>query len=451
MKIGHKLVLFYTCLTFGIAMIIILIFYVFTSRYIDRVFEANLRDKVYLSVQRNFKADEMDSDDYDMLERNYRELLPRAHESIIKINGNQHALKDSLDKYLAENEQRIMYRGEPVNFSKGVLDGVALYYPDKLGKFVIIVTAYNRYGYKIQQHTLYLSLILLLFSITITVLMGQLYSGRILKPLKSILENLKSIRGNDIDVRLEETGNKDELDALVHNLNDMLDRIAEAFRSEKSFVSAASHELSNPLTAIQGECEITLMKDRNTQEYTESLQRIYSESKRVSLLIKHLLFLSRHDDELTQQESAGINMSEFLLGMAQSTERVIFSDQTTTPALVYANPYLLQVAFRNFLNNATKYSEKDIDLRLKRIDDRIVIEIEDYGIGIPKTEVEHIFQSFYRATNTREFSGYGVGLALSAKILKIYNAIIDIDTEVNVHTKFTISFDEYKNIHPSFI
>ncbi len=223
----------------------------------------------------------------------------------------------------------------------------------------------------------------------------------------------------------------------------MLDRIAEAFRSEKSFVSAASHELSNPLTAIQGECEITLMKERNTQEYMESLQRIYSESKRVSLLIKHLLFLSRHDDDLTQQESTGIDMSEFLLGMAQSTERVVFSDLTESKALVFANPYLLQVAFRNFLNNATKYSTKNIDLRLKRIGEKVVIEIEDYGIGIPKSEVEHIFQSFFRATNTREYSGYGVGLALSAKILKIYNATIDIATEVNVHTKFTISFDEY--------
>lgn len=444
MKIGHKIVLFYTCLTFGIAMFIILIFYVFTSRYVDRVFEANLRDKVYLSAQRNFKADEMDSDEYKMLERNYRELIPRARESVIKVDGSGKVLKDSLDKYLTENEQRAIYNGNPVNFSKGALNGVALYYPDKMGKFVIIVTAHNNYGYKIQQHTLYLSLILLLLSITITVLMGQLYSGRILKPLKSILEHLKSIRGNDMDVRLEETGNKDELDALVHNLNDMLDRIAEAFRSEKSFVSAASHELSNPLTAIQGECEITLMKDRNTQEYTESLQRIYSESKRVSLLIKHLLFLSRHDDDLTQQESTGIDMSELLIGMAQSTERVAFSDEAESPALIYANPYLLQVAFRNFLNNATKYSDKNIDLRLKRIAEKIVVEIEDYGIGIPKTEVEHIFQSFYRATNTREYSGYGVGLALSAKILKIYDATIDIDTEENVHTKFAISFDEYK-------
>ncbi|WP_036876459.1 sensor histidine kinase [Xylanibacter oryzae] len=442
MKIGHKIVLFYTCLTFGIAMFIIMVFYVFTSRYIDRVFEANLCEKAYLAAQKHFKADEMNADEYKVIERKYSELLPRASETVMRINGNRKALDDTLNLYLSENEQKEIYNGEPINFSKGVMDGAVLYCPDNQGKFIIIVMAHNKYGYKIQQHTLYLSLILLIISIAITVLMGHLYSGRILRPLKQILEHLKGIRGNDMDVRLKDTGNKDELDGLVHNLNDMLDRISEAFRSEKSFVSAASHELSNPLTAIQGECEITLMKERNQDEYIESLQRIYSESKRMSLLIKHLLFLSRHDDDLTQQESTTIKLNGFLQGLAQSTERVVFSDESKSDVMLDANPYLLQVAIQNFLNNATKYSKKQIDLRLKQTVDKIIIEIEDYGIGIPESEVEHIFQSFYRATNTREYAGNGIGLALSAKILRIYNAEINIDTIEKVHTKFTISFDK---------
>lgn len=442
MKIGHKIVLFYTCLTFGIAMFIIMVFYVFTSRYIDRVFEANLCEKAYLTAQKHFKADEMDSDEYKVIERKYRELLPRANETVMKIDGNRKAVDDTLNNYISEDEQKEIYNGDPINFSKGGMDGAVLYCPDNLGKFIIIITAHNKYGYEIQQHTLYLSLILLIISIAITVLMGQLYSGRILRPLKQILEHLKGVRGNDMDIRLKETGNKDELDSLVHNLNEMLNRIGEAFRSEKSFVSAASHELSNPLTAIQGECEITLMKERNQAEYIDSLQRIYSESKRMSLLIKHLLFLSRHDDDLTQQESAKIELNGFLQGLAQSTERVVFSDESKSEVMFDANPYLLQVAIQNFLNNATKYSKEQIDLRLKQTAEKIIIEIEDYGIGIPEPEVKHIFQSFYRATNTREYAGNGIGLALSAKILKIYNADINIDTIENIHTKFTICFNK---------
>ena len=122
---------------------------------------------------------------------------------------------------------------------------------------------------------------------------------------------------------------------------------------------------------------------------------------------------------------------------------MVFSDFTDGNATILANPYLLKIAIQNILYNAVKYSKKDIDLRLKRNDDHLVIEIEDYGIGIPKEEVPRIFQSFYRASNTREYDGNGIGLALSAKILHIYHAEVLIDTKENVHTKFSVIFNEF--------
>ena len=439
MKIGSKLILFYTLMTFGVALFIILVFYVVTSQYIDNVFDVNLTDKVYLTAQAHFKKDEVDENAYEIIKKDNSELLPRAREIVINRKDTA-ALHDSISVYLDPVGRRKLFSGEPVLFEKGSHRAVALSYHDNLGDFVVVVMAKNGYGYKIQQHILYLSLILLLISIAVILILGRIYSNRILYPLKRILENLKNIRGNSMDVRLEETENKDELDTLVHNLNDMLDRICEAFRSEKSFVNAASHELSNPLTAIQGECEITLMKERDTKLYVDSLQRIYSESKRMSQLIKHLLFLSRHDDDLSDLESLDIDLATFLSDLSQSTERVIFTDETEYSVLVKANPYLLQVAIQNFLNNATKYSQKQIDLRLKLIEGHPTIEIEDYGIGIPKDEIPLIFQSFYRASNTRDFSGNGIGMALSSKILNIYKAKIAIESEVDQFTKFVISF-----------
>ena len=113
-----------------------------------------------------------------------------------------------------------------------------------------------------------------------------------------MLQEVKHIRGNKLKVRLQnEEGNKDEFEELIQTLNEMLDRIDQAFQSEKSFISNASHELNNPITAIQGECEITLLKERSSHEYIESLQRISMESKRISQLIKQLLFMSRQEKE----------------------------------------------------------------------------------------------------------------------------------------------------------
>src|SRR5574344_1523907 len=439
MKIGSKLVLFYTLMTFGVAMFIIIVFYVTTSQYIDNVFDVNLTDKVYLTAQYHFKKDEVDEQSYEIIQKDNRELLPRAHEIVINRKDTA-AVRDSVCRFLDPSEQRELFKGNPVLFAKDGQRGAALCYHDNSGNFVVVVMAKNGYGYKIQQHILYLSLILLFVSIAVILVLGRIYSNRILDPLKHILDNLKNIRGNNMDIRLDETGNKDELDTLVHNLNDMLDRICEAFRSEKSFVSAASHELSNPLTAIQGECEITLMKERDGKLYVDSLQRIYSESKRMSQLIKHLLFLSRHDEDLSELESSDIDLSAFLSDLAQSTERVVFIDEAPEHLFIKANPYLLQVALQNFLNNAVKYSQKQIDLRLRLADGSPTVEIEDYGIGIPQDEIALIFQSFYRASNTRDFPGNGIGMALSAKILNIYHAVVKIESKVNQYTKFIISF-----------
>lgn len=186
----------------------------------------------------------------------------------------------------------------------------------------------------------------------------------------------------------------------------MVDRIDAAYRSEKSFVSNASHELNNPLTAIQGECEISLMKERTPAEYQEALRRIASETKRIIQLMKHLLFLSHGDREILKNAVEPIFLAEFLMQWA--TGRISFSPDNFA-FIVRANPNLLKIAIGNILSNACKYSgEKPVEMRLRS--NRL--EIIDAGIGIPQEEAERIFQPFYRASNTREYSGHGIGLSL---------------------------------------
>lgn len=87
-----------------------------------------------------------------------------------------------------------------------------------------------------------------------------------------------------------------------------------------------------------------------------------------------------------------------------------------------------------------KYSKEQVDVSLSIREDCPVIEIKDYGIGIPEEEIHHIFHSFYRASNTREYTGQGIGLSLSMKILSVYGGKITIDSEVNSYTKVTMTF-----------
>lgn len=443
MKVGSKIALFYTLVSVLTTVIIIAVFYIFSTQYINRLYASYLREKAYLTAQKHWEKDEVDEQSYQIIQRKYDELLPEAHEILLNMDSLSE-VRDTLNKYLTQQQQTLLIAGEdsiPFSFKYKDQLGAALYYPDNEGNFIVLVMSRNAYGTEIQEHLLLLSIFLVLFSSVLIYFIGKLYSGRILVPLQHILKELKKIRANSLNRRLKKTGNNDELEEIIVTLNSMLDRLDSAFKAEKSFVSHASHELNNPITAIQGECEISLLKERSIGEYVEALQRISSESKRLSNLIRHLLFLSRQDEELLKNNMEETSLQDMLTDLTTDNDRIrLHIQESGTQATVQANPYLLKIALKNIIDNACKYSEKEVDITLSRINQQVVIEIEDRGIGIPQEEIEHIFQSFYRGSNTHDYAGQGIGLSLTMKIISAYNGKLEISSEIEKGTKVRVIF-----------
>ncbi|WP_455613480.1 ATP-binding protein [Bacteroides congonensis] len=443
MKVGSKIALFYTLASVLTTVIIIAVFYIFSTQYINRLYASYLREKAYLTAQKHWEKDEVDEQSYQIIQRKYDELLPEAHEILLNMDSLSE-VRDTLDKYLTQQQQALLIAGEdsiPFSFKYKDQLGAALYYPDNEGNFIVLVMSRNAYGTEIQEHLLLLSIFLVLFSSILIYFIGKIYSGRILVPLQHILKELKRIRANSLNRRLKQTGNNDELEEIIVTLNHMLDRLDSAFKAEKSFVSHASHELNNPITAIQGECEISLLKERSTGEYVEALQRISSESKRLSNLIRHLLFLSRQDEELLKTNIEEISLQDMLTDLTADNDRIrLHTRESGAPATIQANSYLLKIALKNIIDNACKYSEKEVDIILSRINRQVVIEIEDRGIGIPQEEIEHIFQSFYRGSNTHDYAGQGIGLSLTMKIISAYHGKLEISSEIEKGTKVRVIF-----------
>ena len=443
MKVGSKIALFYTLASVLTTVIIIAVFYIFSTQYINRLYASYLREKAYLTAQKHWEKDEVDEQSYQIIQRKYDELLPEAHEILLNMDSLSE-VRDTLDKYLTQQQQALLITGEdsiPFSFKYKDQLGAALYYPDNEGNFIVLVMSRNAYGTEIQEHLLLLSIFMVLFSSILIYFIGKIYSGRILVPLQHILKELKRIRANSLNRRLKQTGNNDELEEIIVTLNHMLDRLDSAFKAEKSFVRHASHELNNPITAIQGECEISLLKERSTGEYVEALQRISSESKRLSNLIRHLLFLSRQDEELLKTNIEEISLQDMLTDLTADNDRIrLHTRESGAPAAVQANSYLLKIALKNIIDNACKYSEKEVDIILSRINRQVVIEIEDRGIGIPQEEIEHIFQSFYRGSNTHDYAGQGIGLSLTMKIISAYHGKLEISSEIEKGTKVRVIF-----------
>ena len=97
-------------------------------------------------------------------------------------------------------------------------------------------------------------------------------------------------------------------------------------------------------------------------------------------------------------------------------------------------------ALKNIIDNACKYSDKEVNVALYREQQQVILEVEDQGIGIPQEEIEHIFQSFYRGSNTRDYAGQGIGLSLTLKIISAYHAKLDISSEIEKGTKVRVIF-----------
>ena len=397
MKTGNKIALFYSAITIGVIAVVTLVFYLVSTSYISRLYYSYLTEKAYATAQKHWEKDETDDESYARIQQRYEETLPVATE--ILLNADSLETRQVLSRYLDATQVRSLYQEDIVHFKHDTQMGAALYYPDNEGNFIVIVLSGNQYGMDIQHRIGWLLLGLILVSSVLIYFVGRLYATR------------------------------------------MVDRIDAAYQSEKAFISNASHELNNPITAIQGECEISLLKERSTGEYIESLQRISSESKRLSSLIRHLLFLSRQEEELLKNNVEEIILSDILKGLTGSNERIrLHLEATEQQAVVKANPYLLKIALKNIIDNACKYSDKEVNVALYREQQQVILEVEDQGIGIPQEEIEHIFQSFYRGSNTRDYAGQGIGLSLTLKIISAYHGKLDISSEIEKGTKVRVIF-----------
>ena len=391
MKTGNKIALFYTAITIGIISVVTVVFYFVATDYISRLYYSYLTEKAYATAQKHWEKDELDEEDYARIQQHYEETLPVAAEILLNADSITEA-HSVLSRYLTDEKIASLYAGNVVRFHEGKELGAAVYYPDNEGNFIVLVVSSNQYGGDIQHRIGWLLLGLILVSSVLIYFVGRLYATR------------------------------------------MVDRIDAAYQSEKAFISNASHELNNPLTAIQGECEISLLKERSPEEYQAALRRIATETSRIIQLIKHLLFLSHGDKEIQKSAMETIFLADFL--MQFSSARISFSPDNFS-YMIRANPYLLKIAIKNILSNACKYSDdKPVEMRLRGS----VLTISDRGIGIPPEELKRIFQPFYRASNTREYAGHGVGLSLSLRILNTYGAKVNIISDLGVGTSVEIDF-----------
>ena len=284
--------------------------------------------------------------------------------------------------------------------------------------------------------------------ILISILGGQFLAKRALHPIDSITKTARAIGQGNISQRIKLPKVKDEVGRLAETFDEMLDKIEAAFKKERQFTTDASHELRTPITIISAHAEDALGTD-NKKDYKEALEIIYKESQKMSVMISQLLMLSRSDEGKYHLEIEDIDlkliMDEIIGEMKESAKanniKLYFSGESGL--VIEADQTLITRLFINIVNNALKFSRKGGFVKVQVAVDPdknfAKILIEDNGIGIPKEDIENIFNRFYQVDKSRNDKGTGLGLAIAKWIVDIHKGTINIESELGKGTKFYIN------------
>lgn len=245
---------------------------------------------------------------------------------------------------------------------------------------------------------------------------------------------------------------------------DDITQIKDDERRQKDLAANVSHELKTPLTSINNSvfsiinaCGKGAMPDRNNL-ITWS-QRIQDNSTRMQDIVNDFLVLS----QCSHASKMGIFdirecVDQAYAGMADypGSRGVVFSLPDDTPMpLLYGNHKLIIRCIINLLTNAVKYinyegktARNQIHVSILMIDDRVAVQVEDNGRGIPAKDIDHLFERFYRVDNSgsREVGGSGIGLAIAKEIAEMHDGVISVSSVFGKGATFTLSLPTAKAV-----
>jgi signal transduction histidine kinase len=413
--------------------------YYFLSNYSYADFYKQLNARVSVAEKCHFETNQKDVQILKSIREDHLELLSDEKEYILYF-PNTASIKQLADKHsLPIDFLNLVYANHSANYQKNDVFFYGKKRGNSKGFYFIIVSAKNYYN---THHLIMLKKVLLtggFISILIIIYLAYLFSKRLFDPINKIITKVNRISTDNIHLRLDDVKNNVEISRLTTTFNNLLNRIEIAFETNKNFISNASHEFGTPLTAIIGEADVTLLKDRTPDEYKETLKKILAQSERLNKISQSLLSLAQIGYKENKLNFTIIRADELILQANEIMNQLIPKNnieidfellpENPKKLKIMGNKELLTLAITNILTNACKYSSnKPVVVSLASTNNEIVMIVKDQGIGIPQAELPFIFDPFYRASNTAAYDGYGIGLPLTQNIIKIHKGEIIISS-----------------------
>ena len=298
----------------------------------------------------------------------------------------------------------------------------------------------------IQSNGIQMCIITVLVSIVLYLVFGFI----VIKKNNSLLDSIRLVRAGDYAHRVEVSG-QDEFSMLANEFNLLTDRLEETEQSRRQFVSDASHELRTPLAAMRPLSDSILQNDMELETVREFVQDISGDADRLTRMTSKLLSLTALDSrQFTPSEPEPVNLSacckkavRMLTPFAAEKGAVIEQSSEEDCCVLAREDDIFQLIL-NLSENGIKYSQEGGVVRLIAYSqgDTAVLIVEDNGVGIPETELERIFERFYRVdkARSREAGGTGLGLAIVRETAEQFGGTVKAANRPQGGARFTVQF-----------
>lgn len=282
------------------------------------------------------------------------------------------------------------------------------------------------------------------------------------KPIRDIINITNTITHHNLNARIPLPAHKDELYELAETMNNLLERMEHAVEREKSFTSYASHEFRTPLAVLKGTMEVLVRKPRSEAEYRERIAACIKEVDKLNDMVEQMLILTRYEEGKSSLNYAYHTVEDMINGSVCLYCDLILGKKIEIKtsflppdaSVIYTDEYCLSTILNNLISNAVKYcNEKGvIEINTNKENNYLIIKIQNTGHGIPKEELESIFEKFYRPypADSPESQGFGLGLSIVKRFCMLLNIVIDIKSELNQVTTATlkIPLQSESNVFP---
>lgn len=297
---------------------------------------------------------------------------------------------------------------------------------------------------KSTMKTLFYVLLVASFLMLIpTIIAGTLLGRFLLQPIKALTntmkENIKDAEWKKINVQ---NRSRDELYEMERTFNDMIEELKENFEKQEMFVSNASHELKTPISIVKSYAQLLDRRGKeHPQVFNESVQAIESEADRMQKIVEQLLLLAKSENDFAYEKVNLIDLCQEVVKTFEGAyERNINVQKHLAPIFVLGHEDHLKQIIYILIDNGLKYSADAINVNIFEHDNAAILQVIDFGEGIPEDEQRFIFDRFYRMdkARSRQTGGTGLGLAIAKTIAEAHQGTLSVMSKVGEGSTFTL-------------